>query len=135
MFHPVHEVVQVTWNSGESGFQEQISYLRFLERHIMLFVDDQVLSENATTVYSSSQLIIFVNEEWKVSLKVFKRVKHLWVLKFHKNNAIREISTNQCLTITQISAHLQCTDQTYTAAKFDAEASIKRRLLHLLVYS
>ena len=33
------------------------------------------------------QMIIFVNDEKKVALRVFKRVKHLWVLKFYKKNA------------------------------------------------
>ena len=42
------------------------------------------------TFYSSSQLIIFVSDEWKV----FKRVKHLWVLNFHKNNAFSVIASN-----------------------------------------
>ena len=46
------------------------------------------------TFYSSSQMIIFVNDEYKVALKVFKRVKHLWVLKFHKNNAFSAIILN-----------------------------------------
>ena len=51
LFHPIYEVVYIIWNSGESGIQEQISDLRFLERHVMLFVDDQVISENAPTVF------------------------------------------------------------------------------------
>ena len=38
LFHPVHEVVRVIWNSGESEIQEQISYLRFLECDVMLAV-------------------------------------------------------------------------------------------------
>ena len=46
------------------------------------------------TFYSSSQLIIFVNEEYKVALKVIKRVKHFWVLKFHKNSGFSAITWN-----------------------------------------
>ena len=46
------------------------------------------------TFYSPSQLIIFENDEQKVPLKVFKRVKHLWVLKFHKNDALSAIALN-----------------------------------------
>ena len=46
------------------------------------------------TFYSSLQVIIFVSDEKKVALKVFKRVKHLWVLKFHKNNAFSAIKLN-----------------------------------------
>ena len=30
----------------------------------------------------------------KLPLKVFKRVKHLWVLKFHKNSAFSAIALN-----------------------------------------
>ena len=36
----------------------------------------------------------YVNDECKVSLKVFKIIKHLWVLKFHKNNAFSAIASN-----------------------------------------
>ena len=50
-----------------------------------------------TTFYSSSQLIIFVNNEYKAALKVFKRVKHLWVLKFHKNNAFSAVISNDII--------------------------------------
>ena len=49
------------------------------------------------TFYSSSQLTILANHEYKVALKhvkVFKRVKHLWVLKFHKNNTFLAITPN-----------------------------------------
>ena len=54
----------------------------------------QFLQTFKATFYSSSQLIIFVNDEQKVALKVFKRVKHLWILKFHKNNAPSAITSN-----------------------------------------
>ena len=47
-----------------------------------------------TTFYSLLQLIILVNNEQKVALKVFKRVRHLWVLKFHKNNTFSDIASN-----------------------------------------
>ena len=45
------------------------------------------------TFYSSSQLIILMNDEYKVALKVFKRVKHLRVLKFLNNNAFLTIAS------------------------------------------
>ena len=46
------------------------------------------------TFHLSSQLIIFVNDEQEIALKVFKRVKHLWVWKFHENNAFLAIASN-----------------------------------------
>ena len=53
-----------------------------------------VLKTFKATFYSSSQPTIFVNDEKRVALKVFKRVKYLWVLKFYKNNAFSAITSN-----------------------------------------
>ena len=71
-------------------------YCNCIDYVLMLFAESVLfqLKTFKATFYSSLQLINFVNDEQKVALKVFKRVKGLWVLKCYKNNAFLAVVSN-----------------------------------------
>ena len=53
LLHPPRVIVHVIWHSGESGIQEQISYLRFLKRHVMLTVRLKHVAERNKRQYKT----------------------------------------------------------------------------------
>ena len=58
LLHPPRVAVHIIWNSGEFGIQEQISYLRFLECHVMMTVRLKHVTERNTRQYKNFDEIL-----------------------------------------------------------------------------